>query len=305
VKHPWRTLSTSLPKLYAGQVLYVHGGVYREELTQLNLHHGRVGRPIAVTNVPGEHPVLEGPVRLHRPAHWSINGLNVTWDPDLPDPPRFMVTIVGGHGWSWSNSEIWGSRGAANMFVRGFGTSEPSNWSLTGDCFHGLRSSPGSDPASNVKLGDMLHPGRGAITRNVIFNDDGQDNLTIGSAYAIPSNVDIGYNTIYGGRFAITLRAGAHGIRITRNVLGGASSDVLVGFDMKASPGTRLSQNYAITSPNGEPGAGRLMRPEAEARIGGPGNLVSAHDPHFPDPHSCDGFETKVPAFAPYGRYAL
>lgn len=300
---PWRTLAKSLPKLYAGQVLYVHEGLYREVLTKLNLHDGREGRPIAVTNVPGEVPVLMGAVSLHRPDHWAINGLNVTWDPAIANPPRFMVKIIGGVGWGWSNSEIWGSRGAANMFVAGFGTSEPSGWSLKGDCFHGLRAAPAADPATNVMLGVMVRPGRGTITRNVIYNRAGQDNLVIGSARGSPRNVNIRYNTIYGGRLAVTLRGGSQHVRISRNVLGAASSDVLVRFDLKASPGTVLRQNYGIISPTGEQGAGRLMRPVAEAKIGGPGNVVSDQDPHFPDPGSCIGFDTPVSTLSPYGRY--
>jgi hypothetical protein len=304
-KRPWRTLAQSLPKLFAGQVLYVHGGVYREVLTQLNLHDGREGRPIAVTNVPGERAVLKGAVWLRRPDHWSINGINVTWDRGLTNPPRFMVKVTGGVGWAWNNSEIWGSRGSANMFVAGFGNSEPSGWALTGDCFHGLSAAHGAGSATNLVLGEMVQPGRGVIQRNLIYNAENQDNLAVGSARAAAGNVDIRYNTIYGGRVAINLHGGAHNVRIARNVLGGTSSYVLVRYDLKHSPHTVLHQNYGVLSPDGLPGARRMMRPDTDAAIGGRGNVVSDQDPAFPDPGSCDGFHTKVPPFAPYGRYAL
>jgi hypothetical protein len=258
-QHPWRTLSAALPKLFAGQVLYVHGGVYREVLTHLNLHDGQEDRPIVVTNVPGERPVLEGGVWLRRPDHWSINGLNVTWDRGLKDPPRFMVKITGGVGWQWDNSEIWGSRGSANMFVAGYGRDEPSGWSLTGNCFHGLEAPPGAARATNLVLGAMGHPRSGVISRNVIYNHEGKDNLAIGSAGAAPRNVDISYNTIYGGRVAINLRGGPRNVEVTRNVLGGTRSYLLVRFDMKRSPRTVLDQNYAIVTPDNRPGAKRLM----------------------------------------------
>jgi hypothetical protein len=175
---------------------------------------------------------------------------------------------------------------------------------LTGDCFHD-GGAPGGDPATNLMLGDMGRPGLGRISRNVFFNDAGKDNLTIGSARATPRHVDVSYNTIYGGRFAVTVRGGVHDIQVTRNVLGGASSDVLVRYDMKRSPGTALSQNLAITRATGQPGAGPLLRPKAAARIGGAGNVLSDADPHFTDVHSCRGFETRVPFLAPYGRYGL
>jgi hypothetical protein len=48
-----------------------------------------------------------------------------------------------------------------------------------------------------------------------------------------------------------------------------------------------------------------MMQTDTEAAIGGRGNVVSDQEPAFPDPGSCSGFHTKVPTFAPYGRYAL
>jgi hypothetical protein len=299
---PWQTLSASLPKLTAGQVLYVHGGVYREVLTHLGLHHGRAGRPIWVTNVPGEVPVIKGSVTLHRPDHWHLNGIDVTWDDGLAPPPRFLVKVIGGVAWHWTNSEISGSRGAATMYVTGFRGREPRRWSLTEDCFHGPDSATGARAPSVVMLGGMVTPGRGTVSRNIIYAQDREVGLAVGSAHAAPRNVRIRYNTIYGGRFAIALRGGGDDLTISRNVLGGASSDVLVQSDGQASADTVLRQNYGITDPQG---AGRLARPEVEATLSGPGNVVSDRNPHFPDTASCDGFQTRVATLAPYGRYGL
>lgn len=304
-QHPWRTLGYSLSKLYAGQVLFVHGGVYREVLSHVDLHHGLSSRPIAVTNVPGEVPVLKGVVALHRPAYWTINGLDVTWDPHLRKPPLFMVKITGGVGWSWNNSEFWGSRGAANVFVAGSGTSEPRDWSMTGNCVHGIGAPPRSGTSTNVMLGGMVDPGRGTFSRNVIFNRADQENLTVGSGRGAPADVDISYNTIYGGRDAVTVRGGPRHVQITRNLLGGASSDVLIGFDLTRSPGTVVSQNYGLVAPRGRPGAERMMRPAAEALIGGPGNVVGDVHPHFAHAATCRGFRTRLPALSPYGWYGL
>jgi hypothetical protein len=286
-------------------VLYVHGGVYREALTHLVLHFGQRAKPISVTNVPGEAPVIRGAVALHRPRYWSFSGLHVTWDPQLRHPPSFMVKITGGFGWSWNDSEFSGSRGAANVFVAGSGTSEPRDWVLAGDCFHGAGGPPGSRTATNLMLGTMADPGRGTVTRDVFFNRGSQENLTIGTGRAAPANVDISYNTIYGGRVAIALRGGPRGVRVTRNLLAGAGSDVLVGFDGTRSPGTHVSQNYGVVAHRGAPGAAVLMRPRTADAIGGSGNVESDSDPRFARPGTCDGFRTTVPALLPYGRYGL
>ena len=152
----------------------------------------------------------------------------------------------------------------------------------------------------------MTHPGRGSVTRNLIYNDDGQDNLAIGSASAAARNVDIRYNTIYGGRVAINLRGGSRATSASpATCWEGRAPTSSWRFDLKRSPHTVLRQNYGVISPAGEAGARRMMRPDTEAAIGGRGNVVSDQEPGFRDPGSCGGFHTKVPAFAPYGRYAL
>ncbi|MGA9345420.1 MAG: hypothetical protein WBV37_10005, partial [Nocardioidaceae bacterium] len=38
---PWKTLNYALRHVYGGDVLYVHGGTYNEQLAKLSLHRGR------------------------------------------------------------------------------------------------------------------------------------------------------------------------------------------------------------------------------------------------------------------------
>ncbi|MFY9913628.1 MAG: hypothetical protein WAK18_03095, partial [Nocardioidaceae bacterium] len=272
---PWKTLNYALRHVYGGDVLYVHGGTYNEQLAKLSLHRGRSDAPIYVTNVPGERPVLKGVIALKRPEYWHFNGLNVEWDSNLANPPSFMVKITGGMGWSWTNSEFSGSLQSGNMFVgvaivpegNGFRRADPQGWTLAGNCFHDLRSAATAGNAANLVLGAMRHPGLGTIERNLFFNHQNQDNITLGSAAGAPRNVLLRYNTIYGGRFAITLGGSPRKIRITRNLIGGASSDVLVLFDNSYSRGTRIFQNLAVD-------ADRLLRPRAETLLNGSGNVL-------------------------------
>ncbi len=327
---PWKTIQFALTRTFKGEVLYVHGGTYKERVEKPHLHNGSEAQPIYVANVPGERPVIKGFISLIRPEYWNFSGLNVTWDPELTNPPSFMVKITGGLGWSWRNSEFSGSLASGNMFV-GVATEQdgdilrrwdPQNWTLENNCFHDLRSATDGN-AANLVLGAMRHPGLGTIERNLFFNRQNQDNITLGSASGAPRRVVLRYNTIYGGRFALTLSGSPRNIRITRNLLGGASSDVLVRFDNSYSRGTKLFQNLAVD-------AGRLMRPRAETLLDGLGNVLlpgaalpaqtttttgptgatspstsTPVPPMFSATDGCDGFHTDLPEALPYGRDAL
>ncbi len=160
--------------------------------------------------------MLEGAISLTRPEYWNFSGLNVTWDPSLANPPSFMVKITGGIGWSWRNSEFSGSLGPGTCsWAYATWSSEhrvirfdPKQWTLADNCFHDLRSADTGGHAANLVLGAMHHPRLGTVERNIFFNNQGQDNITLGSASGSPRKVLLRYNTIYGGRFAMTL-AGA------------------------------------------------------------------------------------------------
>ena len=325
---PWKTIDFALTHTIKGDVLYVHGGTYRELVEKPHLHIGTETRPIYVTNVPGERPVLEGAISLTRPEYWNFSGLNVTWDPSLTNPPSFMVKITGGIGWSWRDSEFSGSLGAGNMFVgyaavviRNHVTRfDPKQWTLAGNCFHDLRPAATSGHAANLVLGAMKHPRLGTVERNIFFNNQGQDNITLGSASGSPRKVLLRYNTIYGGRFAMTLAGAPRQIQVTRNLIGGANSEVLVRFDNSYAKGTRFFQNLAVD-------AARLLRPRADRAVGGAGNVLlegagpagqtptasptstSSTTPPLPPIFSrsegCDGFRTTLPEAIPYGRYGL
>jgi hypothetical protein len=55
---PWRTLREAIPRLHAGDTLYLRGGTYEETL-QVSVH-GEPSAPITIRNFPGETPVVDG-----------------------------------------------------------------------------------------------------------------------------------------------------------------------------------------------------------------------------------------------------
>ncbi len=293
---PWQTLGRAFPALYSGQVLYVRGGEYREELVKLRLHEGTPDRPIKVRNFPGERAVVRGLVWLRQPMYWKIRGLNVTWDPTTKPPPRAMVKVTGGVGWTWKKSEIWGSRGYANMLVVGAGEDEPAKWSILRNCIHDIRPPKGSR-GSNLNITKMRAAGPGQVNRNIIFGDAGQRNVALGSVDDGATDLAITNNTIYGGKVAASFAGNSHGVHITRNILGGASSGILISWHSPEGYDNLVRQNLGIQPT-------RFLRPDAEPEIEGPGNVL-AESVTFPDVSSCYGFHTEAGAALPYGRYAV
>lgn len=59
ITQPWRTIKQSIPKLSAGDVLYLRGGVYNESEINVDIS-GTSSAHITITNYPGEYPVIDG-----------------------------------------------------------------------------------------------------------------------------------------------------------------------------------------------------------------------------------------------------
>jgi hypothetical protein len=293
---PWQTLRRALPALRNGQLLYVRGGDYFERFVQIPIHRGTPNHHITVMAYPGERPVVHGQLWLRRPSYWDIDGLNVTWDPDLSPAPHQMVKVTGGVGWTWKNSEIWGSHGTTNFLVAGYGRQEPARWTVAGNCIHDVQPPTGVKRTSDFAIGDMKSGGPGSVTRNLIFGAPAQI-VAIGSAAGGPTDVTMDYNTVYGGGVAVVLAGDSKTVRITRNVLGGVARGLLIRWGGQPGLGNVVTQNLGVQ-------ATIFLRPAAAGVIGGPGNIIDS-GVMFSGVSACNGFRTKSPAAIPYGQHAV
>jgi hypothetical protein len=292
---PWRTLAHAFNRVFAGQVLFVRGGTYREQVEHVRLHLGTAADPITVLAYPGENPVVVGSVSLRRPAYWLIDNLDVHGDPSAPAPPSFMVKVIGGHEWTWENSEFSGTVGRANVMITGFGIGEPSGFRFTGNCLHGLPGPP--KRAANLFLGSMLQGAHGVVERNVVFNTDDQTNVQAGSGAGAPERVKIRQNTIYGGSQAIDVRARPHHLNISKNIVGGSIAPAIIRFHRGKTRGTTVTSNVAVE-------AKQLFRPKVRKNVHGYGNLVLTEAPEFVNTTRCDGFRPGLDALIAYGAFA-
>ena len=298
VDRPWRTLAFAFHRLYQKQVLLVRGGIYHGSIHRVGLHDGAPGAPITVLAYPGENPVLAGTVSLNRPRYWLIDNLDVTGDRSpTGEDPRFMVKVVGGHSWTWQNSEFSDTVGSANVLITGWGMDEPWGFRFTGNCLHGLPEPPMS--STNLFLGAMGPVAGGVLARNVVFNTDDQPNVTIGSGAGAPVRVKLRFNTIYGGSLGIDVRGHPHRVRISRNIVGGnPRAPAMIRFHLGDPRGTIVSNNVAVD-------AFQLFRPKVSDNVHGSGNLILRQDPEFVDTSRCDGYSSGLDAMIAYGADAL
>jgi len=299
---PWRTLAHAFRSLRAGQTLYVHGGTYTEFISKVHIHKGRPNQPIVVKAAPGDRspPLVRGAVFLRQPSFWTIDGIDVTADPDLTEVPSALVKLTGGTGWVWRNSEIWGTESNANVLIAGYGTGEPTKWTFKRNCVHDVNA-PGAHRVANLAIGHMRKDADdGRVVRNLFFDAPGGKNVVVGNGGGGPRGLKIRFNTLYGSRIGVSV-AGARRVEFARNIV----AQMSLGFTLrgKRSPtgrvkghGNVVTQNLAINTV--------LLRPGMQKVISGPGNTFNSLVP-FDETVDCAGFQTRSTAALPYGRYAI
>lgn len=298
---PWRTLGHALEQLTAGQLLYVRGGEYREQLVQLNIKEGLPARRIVVRAYPGERPLVRGLFRLREPSYWTVDGLDVTWDQDLPrsQTPQHMVKLTGGEGWIWTHSEIWGARAGANVLISGRLDGEPADWSFTENCVHDVMPPSQVRRASNIAVGTMTDAGPGSITHNVVFGVGAGRNIGFGldtDGTGGPTDVTVAYNTLYGANVAVSLAGRTTDVVIERNLMGGPSSGALVRSSQLTGPDNVVRENAGVD-------AGRFFFKQWGSLRRGNGNIMAEAD--FDDVSTCEGMRSSGGVALSYGRDAV
>jgi hypothetical protein len=289
-RRPFRTIARSLAVLRPGDILFVHGGTYRERVKATNIVAGRPDARILFTHFPGERPVIEGQLWLAYPSYWTIDGINVTWA--KTNPPEHMVQLYGGTGWVLEHAEIWGQGAGTPISKSGLligdgDRNDLGSFTVRDNCIH--------DNETNVYVDDSLQSPapRGDIERNLIFDAYDGRGIKLGppGGSGGPKNVVVRYNTIRGGLENISLSRDATGNVITRNILDGAKQANVGTFDLRGA-------NNVVVDNVGS-GAPRFSdRPTFR----GPDDHTRVA-PMF-DAISCRGFHPKNAQAQHYGRYA-
>ncbi|MEX2314557.1 MAG: DNRLRE domain-containing protein, partial [Thermomicrobiales bacterium] len=163
---PWRTFTFALKQIEAGDTLLVRGGTYVENAIlngSSTLAKGTSSSRITVRAYPGENPVLSGIVHLSNADYWTIDNIDVQWNPANTDSTQHMFRFYKGTGWELKNSELWGAQSFAALLVNGGST----DFWIHHNYIHDTQPSNGISQDHSIYVGDGKH---GVIEFNLLVN---------------------------------------------------------------------------------------------------------------------------------------
>lgn len=287
VSSPWRTIKKGMEALHPGDVLQVRGGTYTERATGLDLRRGTAAAPITVRAYPGERPVLRGLLSMYSADYWTLDGLNVTWDPSNTDHGAHMIRMLDGVNWRITNSEIWGSTGYSALLVGG----SAKQWRVDHSFIHDTAAT--HDVNQDHLIYVTTPVSGGVIERNMLAGSPNGRGVKIGPAS--PGSQRIGgvtirYNTFTDntGPSNIQLSYGASDNLVYRNILvrSGSGQANVTAYNLNGD-GNRVVENVGWAS-------ARVH--DSAAGVSGTGNL------HL-DPQLEGGYP-RAAAARDYGRFA-
>lgn len=291
---PWRTLAASLSRLDDGDILWVHGGSY-EERVNIDANPGRPDARITVAAYPGERPVIVGSLWLAGPSYWTIDGINVTWGA-TNSPEESMVRLWGGTGWVFANAELWNAHSVAALMIDGRPGHDIGSFVVRGNCIHDTQPSNDVNQDHNIYVDDFgASPAPyGIIERNVLFNAPNGNNIKLGGGDGGgPRNVQVRYNSMYGGNRNVSVSIEASDNRIYRNILGDAHEANIAAYNLTGT-GNVAFENIGFGAPivvAATPGYNKI---ESDRNV--------AYNPRL-DKISCGGFRP-ADRDLPFGRGA-
>lgn len=300
---PWRTFSQSLPKLRAGNTLYVRGGTYDEKVKATSISPGTSSARITVANYLGERPLIRGQLWLAYPSYWTVDGMSVTWVSSNPDEP--LMNMYGGTGWQLLNSEVWGNGNGVptsnhgGLLVGDGNRNNLGSFLIRGNCIH--------DNETNMYFDDYTASPSpsGMIEGNIVYHSYDGRGVKLGPpSSGGPRNVTVRYNTLYDAREMngggqgenVSLSKNAANNTITRNLVIKAVEANIFGFELSGS-GNVASYNAGFSAPK------LLANTAGYTGIRDGGGNVSI-DPQF-DEISCNGLQPQNTNAQAYGKYAL
>jgi len=299
---PWKTIKRAVQRAQPGDTIMVRGGTYVEAVGW-EADRATKDSPIVLTNYKNERVVLKGSLKLENADYWTVDGINVTYDPEL-GRREALVAFHGGAGWQLLNSEIWGSRGVSNVMIRA-GAQSPRDYRLAGNCIHdNLATGDAFMNDHNIYLQPGYDSGPGIIERNILFNAPNGANIK--AAGGDPSktgaaNVRIDYNTMSTAGAGVIVGYASHGISMNGNLIGprkgGGQLYVAAILGNTVSGTNNVAKNTAVR------GYERTVWSTADSTRPLVESRTVRVNPDFDDTTACSGFHPKDEAASAYGRY--
>lgn len=298
---PWRTVAHGLASLKPGDTLYLMGGTYVENVTSTAIRPATPDAPITVANYPGQRPVIQGLLWLANPSYWTLNGINVTWNP-ANGSTNHMVKMTNGAGWTIENSELWGAHSYADLLVAGTTSGYPTNWKVANNCIHDTYASNQTNQDHLVYVNTGLTAGAGTIEHNILFNATNGEAVKLGGASSTSggtANVLVRYNTMYNAAQSMLVAWQSTANTISGNIMG------LVGTGYGNIRGYQLNgANNVATGNVGYLASKLILNDAGYVGVADGGANKFPVDPGFDSTTSCAGFHPSNPATTDFGAYA-
>ena len=309
-ENPLASITKAIKLAQPGDTIVVRGGTY-VGAAGYGASPGLAGAPIRLQNAPGERVVLKGTLQLENADYWRVSGINVTRNP-ADGRKEFLVKFDGGTGWSFVDSEVWGSVGVSNLMVS---SSEkngvPKNYRIAGNCIHDNNSTGGAFMNfHDIYLMPGYTSGPGLIERNVMYNaENGAAIKAAGpSAATGAADVTIRRNTIARSAAGVIIGYASRRVEVRNNLI---AQQV-----MKPPAGSQYVQNYnAAVIGNHVSGSGnkvvstalsgfpKLINNTRDSSSPVKGALTKKITPAYNRTISCAGYKISGMA-AKYGRFS-
>lgn len=295
---PYATVARGLSAVRPGETLYIHGGTYRENITNVDLTPGTPEQPILVRPFPREQVLIEGLLWLRHPSYWSIAGIDVTWR-DGNEADKHMVKITGGRGWSFRDAEISGARSFAGLLVVGDpdDPSLPADWRVSDNCIRDTHPTNGRNEDHLVYVNSGVASGPGVVADNLLFSAPNGAGVKLGGPAPDDggaARVTVTHNTIVDAAQSVMLVWQASRNRIERNLMVSTEDDYAAIRAYELAYGDNVAGNNLAFDTSG-----MFLNDEGYAPVVDGGGNRTDLDPEL-TAGGCDGLRSTTTS--EYGR---
>lgn len=309
-ENPLASITKAIKLAEPGDTILVKGGTY-VGAAGYGARPGRSSAPIRLQAAPGERVVLKGTLQLENADYWRVSGINVTHNP-AGGRKEFLVKFDGGTGWSFVNSEVWGTVGVSNVMVSSSAKNGvPKDYRIADNCIHDNNATGGAFMNfHNIYLMPGYNSGPGVIERNIMFNaENGAAVKAAGPTSATgAADVKIRRNTITRSAAGVIVGYASRRIEVRNNLI---AQQVV-----KPPAGAKYVNNYnAAVIGNHVSGSGnkvvstalsgfpKLINNTKDSSAPVKGALTKRIKPAYSSTVSCSGYKVSGAA-ARYGRFS-
>ncbi|RYG72150.1 hypothetical protein EON77_12560, partial [bacterium] len=218
---------------------------------------------IVLQSTPDESVIVRGTLMMKTPNYWTVRGFHFLYDAGVQRDGQAIVHLQGGTGWVFTNNEVAGSPGVANIMVTpGARTGSadvrrkagPHSYAIVRNCIRDNRGRHDHGMDHNIYLMAGVYSSGGRIERNLLASAPNGAQIKVSSPTPdtwtdSPRDVRVRYNTMLNGASGVTVGVEARNILIERNIIANQASAsrydaAIKAWELKRYDLTTVTHNY-------------------------------------------------------------